>query len=361
VHGANQSQSSQFDVIEFVDYLRDKGSVFLISCGVAAAVAASISLAMPKSYTAKASIVIDAPAGSDPRAILSLSGVYLESLKTYESLASSDTLFQQAMAQGGVDGSKASVLKVSIPANTTVLEIRATLRDPRKAQALAQYIAEQTVVRGNSSDAKTAEETIAGLRSKQQEALERTIRARRALDGGLASTPIAALENELRGGFDLEFRFEEDLARARTDLAEYATQPDTDATRRQLAVTRARIASMEKQKQQLAAELEKKGTRLDVSRSRRDAMEAEVSAAQTAYEDATTWLNNTFSSPQVYGQRLRVMDAGTVPQRPTSPNLWLNTAAALFASLIGTFGFLMLRFGYVRLQREKSERVYSLV
>ena len=201
-----------FDLIEFVDYISDKGNVFLVSCGVAVALAVSVSLAMAKSYTAKATVVIDAPTGSDPRAILTLSSVYLESLKTYESFAASDTLFQEAIARVGVEGLKASVLKVSMPANTSVLEIRATLRDPRKAQALAQFIAEQTVVRSNSSDAKTAEETIAGLRSNSQEALERLTQARRASDSSLASTPIAALENELRSGFDLEFRLEGDLA-----------------------------------------------------------------------------------------------------------------------------------------------------
>ncbi len=350
-----------FDVIEFVDYLHDKGSIFLVSCGVALALAIGVSLVMPKSYTAKASVVIDAPAGSDPRAVLSLSSIYLESLRTYESFALSDTLFQQAITRVAVDGSKANVVKVSMPANTTVLEIRATLRDPRKAQALAQYIAEQTVARGNSADSKTAAETIAGLRSKQQEALERLTQARRESDASLASAPIAALENEVRGGFDQKFRFEGDLARARTDLAEYATQSDTDATRRQSAATRARIASIEKQKQELAGELEKKGARLDTSRSRRDAMDAEVQTAQAAYEDATTRLNDTLSAPQSRGQRLRLIDPGIVPQQPSSPNLWLNTGAAFFASLIGTFGVLMLRFGYVRLQRERSERVYSLV
>jgi uncharacterized protein involved in exopolysaccharide biosynthesis len=349
VHG-----TPDFDVVEFVDYLRDKGNVFLVSCGVAVALAVMASLAMPKSYTAKASVVIDAPVGSDPRAILTLSSVYLESLKTYKSFAASDTLFAEAIARVGVSGSQASILKVSMPADTTVLEIRATLRDPRKAQALAQYVAEQTVERSNSSGARTAEETIGALRSKQQGALERLTRARRASDAGLASTPIAALENELRGGFDLEFRFEGDVARARTDLAEHPTQSAADATR-------ARIASIEKQKADLTAELEKKGARLDANRSRREALEAEMRAAQTAYDDATARLDNTLSSPQLRGQRLRVIDRGTVPQQPSSPNLWLNTAVAFLASLIGAFAFLILRFGYVRLQREKSERVYSLV
>jgi uncharacterized protein involved in exopolysaccharide biosynthesis len=273
--------------------------------------------------------------------------VYLESLKTYESIASGDTLFQEAVARFGVDGSKAGVLKVSMPANTTVLEIRATLRDPRKAQAVAQYIAEQTVARSNAAEAKTAEETIAELRDKSQEALKGLTRARRACDTAVASIPIAALENELRGGFDLEFRLQ-------GNLAEGATQPEN-------AATPERMASIRKQMKELAADLEKKGSRLDASRSRREAMEAGVQMAQTAYEDATSRLNNALPSLQVRGQRLRLIDPGTVPQGPSSPSLWLNTVAAFFASLIGAFGFSMLRFGYIRLQREKSERAFSLV
>jgi uncharacterized protein involved in exopolysaccharide biosynthesis len=355
------SDANRFDVIEFVDYLRDNGKVFLISCGVAVALAVGITLAMPKSYTAKASVVIDAPAGSDPRAILTLSSVYLESLGSYESVASSDTLFRQAIARLGVEGAKASILKVSMPANTSVLEIRATLHDGRKAQALAQYIAEQTVATSNSADAKAADAVIAGLRGNAQEALDRLARAQHARDAALASTPITALENDVRSGFDMKLRFETDLARFRTDLAEYATQPDTEASRRQIAATRARIAATEKQKQDMAAELDKRGSQLDASRSRRDVLEAEVSAARMAYENATERFKDRLSSLQVHGQRLRVIDPGTVPQTPASPNIWLSVAAAFFASLIGAFAILMLRFGYVRLQREKSERVYSLV
>ena len=38
--------------------------------------------------------------GTDPRAAIAISQVYLESLKTYESFASSDTLFLQALEEG---------------------------------------------------------------------------------------------------------------------------------------------------------------------------------------------------------------------------------------------------------------------
>jgi uncharacterized protein involved in exopolysaccharide biosynthesis len=213
---------------------------------------------------------------------------------------------------------------------------------------------------GNAAEAKTTDAAISGLRGKAQEALERLNEARRASDAALASTPIASLENEVRAGFDLRFRLEGDLSRARSDLAEYAAQQDTDAVRRQVAATQARIASIEKQKRDLAAELERQGSRLDASRSRRDALDAEVEAARNAYEASAAKLSSTLWSPQVRGQRLRMIDPGTVPRQPASPNLWLNTVAAFFASLIAALSYLVMRFGYVRLQREKSGRVYSV-
>src|SRR5438132_10779125 len=86
-----------FDAVEFVEYLRGKWRVFAISCGVAVTLALAVSLLLPKRYTARATVVIDAPAGNDPRAATAVSQVYLESLKTYESFASSDTLFLQAL------------------------------------------------------------------------------------------------------------------------------------------------------------------------------------------------------------------------------------------------------------------------
>jgi hypothetical protein len=49
-----------------------------------------------------------------------------------------------------------------------------------------------------------------------------------------------------------------------------------------------------------------------------------------------------------------------VPQQPSTPHTGLNVIAAFLASLAGTFAWLVLRFGYVRMQRERSERVYSL-
>ena len=57
-------------------------------------------LLLPKKYTAVTRIFIEAPAGSDPQSIDQPSvPIYLDSLRTYELFASSDTLFLQAVDQ----------------------------------------------------------------------------------------------------------------------------------------------------------------------------------------------------------------------------------------------------------------------
>jgi len=296
VHGSNG-----FDAVEFLDYIRERRVLFPVSCGVAILLALGVSLAIPKRYTAKSSILIEAPEGTDPRASTAMSPAYLESLRTYETFASSDTLFQHAIERLHVEGSKGSVLKVSMPANTAVVEISATLTDPRKAQALAQYIAEQTV------------------------------ELDRAIEGKSADDPIREQD-----GFDRELRLEEDLARARTDLAELNSEAEPD--RRRLASALARIQAIDNQRRELAGLLEK----------------------QRARGDRRARLKDARSSPESRGGRLHVIDPGVVPQQAVFPNTRLNVAAALLASLTGTFAWLLLRFSYVRLQRERSERVYSL-
>ncbi len=62
---------------------------------LAAAVAVVACLVLPKQYTATATLVIEPP-GGDPRSATAVSSIYLESLKSYETFASSDSLFAKA-------------------------------------------------------------------------------------------------------------------------------------------------------------------------------------------------------------------------------------------------------------------------
>jgi uncharacterized protein involved in exopolysaccharide biosynthesis len=112
-----------FDAFEYVDYLRTRWRVAGAACLVAVLVSLPVSLLMPKRYTATASIVIEPPGSTDARTAIVISPMYLESLKTYERFAESDSLFARAAekfhlqeagtASRPIEGLKRSVLKVS--------------------------------------------------------------------------------------------------------------------------------------------------------------------------------------------------------------------------------------------------------
>ena len=123
------NMEEEFDGVQFAHYVRHRWAVIAISCGVAMVLAGSISLLLPKKYTATASILIEPPAGNDPRGATAVSSVYLESLKTYERFAASDTAIATALRESGlekkfagasIDGIKRSVLKISRPASTKI-------------------------------------------------------------------------------------------------------------------------------------------------------------------------------------------------------------------------------------------------
>ncbi len=96
---------------------------FLLVVSLSAAVIVLIiSLLLPKQYTATASIMIDPPVAEDPRVSVAVNPTYLESLRSYEMVASSDTLFARALEKfhlrdefGGaaLESIKRHVLKVS--------------------------------------------------------------------------------------------------------------------------------------------------------------------------------------------------------------------------------------------------------
>src|SRR4051794_1257278 len=91
------SFQDRLDLLSFASYLGTRWRLVAITCVVALVAAGVGSLLMPKKYTATASLLIEPPAGNDPRGATAISPVYVESLKTYERFALSDTLFLQAL------------------------------------------------------------------------------------------------------------------------------------------------------------------------------------------------------------------------------------------------------------------------
>src|SRR5438067_7861987 len=167
-------------LLPVIDRLRARWRMVTVACGVAAGMALVVSLILAKEYTAVSRIVIDPPAGSDSRISTAVSPIYLESLRSYESFASSDDLFLKAVERFGlrreatpIDRLKKSMLKVEMPRNTRILEIHATLPDPKTAHALALYIAEETVKLNQAMSREGDQELVADAEKQATEARTR--------------------------------------------------------------------------------------------------------------------------------------------------------------------------------------------
>ena len=81
----------------YLTFLASRWRFIAICCAVAVTLALAVSLARPNLYTATCRILIEPPAGTDIRTALAVSPIYLESLKTYEHFAASDSLFLRAL------------------------------------------------------------------------------------------------------------------------------------------------------------------------------------------------------------------------------------------------------------------------
>ena len=61
------------------------------------------------------------------------------------------------------------------------------------------------------------------------------------------------------------------------------------------------------------------------------------------------------------GERLKIIDPGIVPERPSSPNLPLNVAAALLAGLVLPVLFLTLQMGFQQRHIAVARTTYRTV
>ena len=169
-----------FNAHRFLSHIRARWRLPVASITVAVAAALLISLLLPARYTAIVSVVIAPPAAGDPRMATAVSPIYLESLRTYEHFAASDQVFARAVERFKLRGNswfsksieslKQSVLRVSLQRNTKVLEIAATLKDPRQAHELALFIAEQTIDLNRETNLVGSADLVAQARKDMAEA-----------------------------------------------------------------------------------------------------------------------------------------------------------------------------------------------
>ncbi len=336
---------------EYIDYLRGRWRLIAAACVSALVLSCGVSLLLPKRYTATASIVIEPPAGNDVRTATAVSPVYLESLRTFERFASSDTLFAGAVehfhlaSAQSIESLKQQVLKVTKIRDTKILEISATLPDPAMAQQFVNYVAEETVKLSRGESAATDREVTGEAERQATEAQQRLEKAQQASIDNAAREPNGALQPQIDSEVDLLEKVRQSLIETRGDIAEYQETPDYA---RELAGLRAKAGELEKKAAELEKSIERKSAQASQWDAKRQKLDAEVKMAQTASESSAARLRDLRATAGTRGERLRVIDPGVVPQRPSSPNIALNVLVALLLTLILLVAYFTISFSYSR-------------
>jgi uncharacterized protein involved in exopolysaccharide biosynthesis len=327
-----------FDAFHYIGYMRARRWWIAASCAIACVLALAISAALPREYTATARIVIEPPAGSDLRSAMAISPIYLESLKTYEHFATSDSLFRKAVDKFGLHGSgsrpieslKRRILRVEIVRSTRIMEISATLPEAAKAQALAQFLAESTVDLNRSLTADSDRELIHTIEQQAADLRTRVQQVDAAWSRLITSEPVDDLRDAQENTGMLRSNLEEqavaiDLEAA--DAAQKGNRAGETSAHTRATELRRQIALLERQ----SAEREKL---LALRSAHRDTLETERKTAQTSLAAMENRLREARSDEGYRGERLKIVDPSIVPERPSSPNVQLNLFAALLLGLI---------------------------
>jgi capsular polysaccharide biosynthesis protein len=338
-----------FDAFRYISYLQMRWRVIAGACAVALAFALLASLVMRRQYTATARIVIEPPAGSDPRGSIAVSPIYLESLRTYEHFASGDRLFQMAsdkfalrriLGARPIESLKRRVLKVDTVRNTRILEISATLPDALTAQALAHYLADQTVAVNRTLVTDGDRDLLRGVEQAQDDARARVEQIDKAWAQLLANEPLEDLQAELESAARLREDLQQQSVAAELEIADaaeragHAPQGEAAEIRRQQAAARARLEELHKRIEAVGRQAAEREKLLAARMAHRDNVSAQRKEAQDSLAAAEARLRAARAESGYRGERLTVIDPGVVPERPSFPNVPLNLGAALLGGIV---------------------------
>lgn len=344
-----------FDSVRYFRYMKSRWRQIAGSAGIAVALATGVSFLMQPRYTATARIVIEPPAGADVRSAMAVSPIYIESLKTYEQFATSDSLFQTAaqkfqLTGGPIEALKRRVLTVEIVRNTRILEISANLPDPRKAQALAKFLADETVELNRSSAVETDQELLAALEKQENDIRAVLQQTERAWSSSIANEPTEGLEAAIQEGASQRSTLEDQIQSQEVEIAGLderikAGDSAVDAAK-EVSNARARLVEMRRHMAELSGQMAEREKLLGTRQAHRDQLEAERRAAQTSLAAIEGRLRDARSESGFRGERLHVIDPGIVPERPSSPNIPLNIAVALLVGLALPILYFTLRANF---------------
>jgi uncharacterized protein involved in exopolysaccharide biosynthesis len=142
---------------------------------------------------------------------------------------------------------------------------------------------------------------------------------------------------------------------------ELADLGDAADRRTQESSARARLAELRKQIHDLDRQGVEREKLLATRQAHRDQLDAERKAGQAALAAVEARLRDARGETGFRGERLKIIDPGIVPERPSSPNLPLNVAAALLAGLVLPILFLTLEMGFQERRVAVARTTYRTV
>jgi len=331
-----------FEVRSYLGHLGRRWRTLFAVPIVAMAVALLISLALPRKYDAKVTLLVQSGT-SDPRLPQALNQVYLEYLRSYEQLIQGSALLarviQEFHLEMSVDQFRSQALDVEMLRLSKLLTIRVRWEDPQKAHQMALFLAKEAVrstegLRDDEAEraARVAQAEVGHAQSRMEEASAKLLEFR-----------LKAREEELSRAAQVEMdsksEYEKQLAQSQIlipELEARAAAPTNQAKdiAVSLAAEQAKQAALRKALQDVDASLSRHQASLLKAQAGSANLERAYSAAQDSLKVATSRVNEARASAASRTEQLQIADPGIVPQRPSSPHYLFN---ALLALALGFF------------------------
>ena len=262
---------------------------------------------------------------------------------------------------------KRRVLKVGIVRNTRILEISATLPDPRTAHELAKALAESTVALNRSIVSEGDQELVRTIEQQETDTRTALETAERQWARLAARKPVDGLKSAIEEASGTHTLFEEQISNAELELADnqnrlqQASASEAADIRKEQSGARARLAELRRQVESLERRTAANESLLATRMAERDRVESDRKSAQVALEAIEGRLRDARGESGYRGERLRIIDPGMVPERPSSPNLPLNAAAALLMGLLLPSAYLLLSVTYQDQRASERRGAYRAV
>jgi len=219
-----------------------------------------------------------------------------------------------------------------------------TLDSPQTAQALAQYLAEETIHLSQALLRDGEADLLQEARQQMDDAKARFDAGQKAWSAFASASSIEGLRTELESAATLRSRIRREFIQASARAADLASRPKNADPEDGIA----RVATLEKQLRELDREWTAKNSLLATQQTRETQLMTELETAKKALDITTNKFREVQSATGYRGERLKLIDPGVVPQRPSSPNLMLNLLAALLVAFTAAIVFVSFEFVWQR-------------